>query len=622
MNKVRKMLSLAVLSTVFMVGCSHETGSFNSGTSDTHEVGDNQIRNIYSLYRANGGELSYDEWLQSIKGKDGKDGKDGCSLLTGHGEPVNEKGKVGDSYIDLETWDFFVKASNGWAKEGNLKEPVNETYTVKWLDYDGSVLELDESVAKGSMPAFGGVTPTRKQDKYKYTFTGWSPELKSVTENQEYVAQYDSHEETYTITWKNYDGTVLSVDNNVQYGTTPSYDKLYPTRDKDAAFSYEFNGWNPSVSPVVGNQTYVATFTKTNNRYLVNFVDDDGTLLQSTYEYYGTTPSYNRYSNPTKQSSAQYDYTFMGWDKELTPVSNDVTYKAVYSKELRTYSVTWQSNGYGTIKSEKLKYGELPTPPTSDKIPSKHSTTEYSYYFSGWDKDIVPVTGDTTYTTVYESKTRQYQVSWLDNNGKVLKKEDCDYNSTIDSYAPDLSDGKVLLGWKANSLKNTYYTVFPYTVTCDMTFYGNIVDKLEFTYLPLSDSYSLTKSAGTVDMTTFPSTYDDGIHGLKNVTEIGSSAFEGTAITSMIIPDTVTNIHGEAFKNCNSLSTLFIPSSVTHIQEGIIYGDLNLSIYCEATTKPGSWDSYWNVVHYSSGKNDHFPSDTFNKNITWGYVRK
>lgn len=53
--------------------------------------------------------------------KDGIDGKDGTSLLTGNGKPAGVVGVVGDSYIDLETWDFYTKTTDGWVSKGNIK---------------------------------------------------------------------------------------------------------------------------------------------------------------------------------------------------------------------------------------------------------------------------------------------------------------------------------------------------------------------------------------------------------------------------------------------------------------------------------------------------------------------
>lgn len=55
------------------------------------------------------------------QGEQGEPGKDGTSLLTGHGCPSNSSGKEGDSYIDLDTWNFYVKKSETWNYEGNIK---------------------------------------------------------------------------------------------------------------------------------------------------------------------------------------------------------------------------------------------------------------------------------------------------------------------------------------------------------------------------------------------------------------------------------------------------------------------------------------------------------------------
>ena len=63
-------------------------------------------------------------------GKDGKDGEngingvdgvDGTSMLNGDGVPDINIGKTGDSYIDISTWDYYIKDTNGWVKKGNLK---------------------------------------------------------------------------------------------------------------------------------------------------------------------------------------------------------------------------------------------------------------------------------------------------------------------------------------------------------------------------------------------------------------------------------------------------------------------------------------------------------------------
>ena len=68
----------------------------------------------------------------------------------------------------------------------------------------------------------------------------------------------------YTVTWKNWDGTVLKTDTNVANGTTPSYSGATPTKPSDASYNYTFNGWSPAITAVNGaNQTYTAQFTAT-----------------------------------------------------------------------------------------------------------------------------------------------------------------------------------------------------------------------------------------------------------------------------------------------------------------------------------------------------------------------
>ena len=75
-------------------------------------------------------------------GADGVDGKDGTSMHTGHGKPSDDLGKTGDSYVDLDTWDFYVKYENGWVLEGNIKGNDGEPISIEtsYIDENGDLI--------------------------------------------------------------------------------------------------------------------------------------------------------------------------------------------------------------------------------------------------------------------------------------------------------------------------------------------------------------------------------------------------------------------------------------------------------------------------------------------------
>ena len=50
---------------------------------------------------------------------------------------------------------------------------------------------------------------------------------------------------TFTVTWKNWDGTTLKTDANVEFGVTPAYNGTTPEKPADDDYVYEFAGSSP-----------------------------------------------------------------------------------------------------------------------------------------------------------------------------------------------------------------------------------------------------------------------------------------------------------------------------------------------------------------------------------------
>ena len=239
----------------------------------------------------------------------------------------------------------------------------------------------------------------------------------------------------YTITWKNYDGTILEIDADVKYGSTPSYDGKTPSRKADKENTYTFDGWNPTISKVTDDTIYVAQYSSVKKKYTIEFVNE-GKVLQSEELEYGSTPVYKG-ETPTKEADAQYTYAFTGWDSSIASVDGDKTYNALFDQTVNQYTVTWKDGDGKTLKTDVLDYGS--TPIYNGETPTKTPTDQYTYIFNdGWLPDIVSVAEDVTYIAQFSSNVNKYNVTWKNYDGSILETDsDVEYGSTP-SYDGDV----------------------------------------------------------------------------------------------------------------------------------------------------------------------------------------
>ena len=137
------------------------------------------------------------------------------------------------------TGDTHCSVCNELLKQG--KEIPKTGAHITWV-IDGEVV-AEEDYLKGTMPSFKGSTDKAPDDKYRYTFTGWSPEVVVAEEDATYTAQYSATARVfYTITFNANGGEGSMEPQRFEVGVDTALNTNAFTRE-----SYNFIGWNTAA---------------------------------------------------------------------------------------------------------------------------------------------------------------------------------------------------------------------------------------------------------------------------------------------------------------------------------------------------------------------------------------
>jgi len=345
----------------------------------------------------------------------------------------------------LDKDSYFIITSSSWTDENN----------------DSGTYKLNGTTIIFYMPELGNeelYRGTIGNGKLEITFEG----IKTTYYKE--GSEPSDDEVYYTVTFKDYDGTVLYT-SSVKKGSSALYQGTTPSRE-----GYAFVGWDKSLDNIRSNMVLTAVYEEAapdgNIYYTVTFKDYDGVELYKADVLRGTNAEY-RGITLTREG-----YNFVGWDKDLTNILANTTFIARYQQiviEETIYKVNFNYNG-GTsnnmVLSKEIK--------ALDSALFDFAVTKSGYCFRGWyynnqrifDQygkliNDIELVNNMTFIAVYSTDVElsiYYTVYDIFGNlvhtyskapnelGTISSSSTYTYNTAVSLYA-NPSEGYEFVGW-------------------------------------------------------------------------------------------------------------------------------------------------------------------------------
>lgn len=551
-----------------------------------------------------------------------------------------------------------------------LFNKISHKYTVQFVNWDGELLDT-QIVESANAAVYGGADPIREpNDKFTYEFKGWSDSdrLQSVTGNMTVYAIYTDKVRTFTVTF-NYGHGLTKVEENIPYGENLTNSALVPIDTAKAStkqFDFTFIDWDKYIGYISSDMEVNAIYKETIRKYTVTFVNN-GSAVKTQEVAYGDCASIPSELLP-KNDTVQWKYTFLGWavadedtidssedfngvDVDSVNVEDAVTYTAVYLREIQRYTVKFfNDEGDETALSEiTVDYGTNVIEKALAPIPSKTSTPRFDYVFTNWSKELTFIASNVETFAVYSANVRSYKVTFM--NGDEVHAE---YTVLYEHAAPDpgiptrnstVEYDFVFLGWNGGYTSIVGDTVITANYRNDLRYYKvtyfnlatyELISTVEMGYgtsiatTIVRDGYDFDSWYRDPDCNTVFDMENDFVDGtmmlfgntvMQGLIFNGNNeitGYEGTQ-ANLVIPIAangrkVGTIKKEAFKGNTVIGSVYIPSTITSVEEYAFSG-LNLTetggIYVQSEKKwtgtPKGWNQYWNRDSLTSWNSDNRP---------------
>lgn len=250
-----------------------------------------------------------------------------------HGEAAQEP-EAPDREPSAQYHYFFT----GWSgKTGNITTdmafyPVYDTtmrtYTVTFMDED-IVLET-QTVEYGS-DAKTPENPTRPAEEWgSWKFIGWDGSYTMVVKDEIVQAQFEKSYNEYEVLFYDAEGNVLSRQ-KVTHGEAAQVPEA-PEKKSTARYDYIFTGWSEETENITGNTAFYPRYETKTRTYKVTFMNGDAVYVVQDVAY-GLSASAP--ADPVKKEDAVYTYRFIGWDRDFSLITGDLTVHAVFEQIIK-----------------------------------------------------------------------------------------------------------------------------------------------------------------------------------------------------------------------------------------------------------------------------------------------
>ena len=515
---------------------------------------------------------------------------------------VKAEGKDGHSP------EITIGENGNWFIDGvdTGKNAVTLDYYTVTLDLNGGHVDGSQSFTDTYTVREGHTIPDLPiPTKTDFEFLGWytgqdqtSDRFTTTTQvysNLHLTAVYRSlTSDTYTIKWVNHDGTELEVDNDVLYGTMPTYDGETPVKASDARYSYEFSNWSPLVEPASKDTVYVAQFKEVPLKFAITYeLNGHGELLSPINEVtYGEALQL-----PELDKSNTMNLAFAGWylDEELQnrasfpfyPEANTTFYAKWVEIDESIFSAYQNDDGTCTIRSffgTDAEYETIAIPSTINGI----TVTGIDNTFQN-NSQIINIILPETIKNINDNAFKNSSLKSINLPSSIVTIgnnafESCEYLDLEMSALPNLET----IGDEA--FLGSYISNFNFSESKNLTYIGeSAFQNTNLTKVDLSSAYNLKE----INSACFSSCDDLKELSLPHeIKKIGASAFYYCInLTKVFLPETLTEMGYYSFGECYGLRSLILPDSILTISGEVFDGCTNLSIYCEPSSKPDGWDS-------------------------------